>query len=479
MGYREEKRQILQGAKDSGFQGEDATRTGFGQNFEAGFFATMAEDLSSSQWLNKSAHRAQHKELRRRIDDGEIDAKTVDQFRGSPMGRSRDRRINYDGLGDYLNEKGDNSVLTKESLDENMKRDVELVRSKYQDISNRSGVAGTAGGFIGGMSAGMVADPLTVATGMLVPARAVTAASLLARTGQRAGAGAIEGALVEPFAQMQVANFKEELDVDYGLKQILINSGISIAASGTLAGTMGSLPDAIKSLNTRVADAKKAKIEAEQINDFEVEELADDMVDGTEQVIQEMETSPAKTIDEHDTNTQQAVDSFDTAWDDDSFDPDTWLMDNPDTQRNIDVANEQAEIDIDSELEASLVEPKKARLRRPKRREGESSDSYDERLREAEEGRDARQATFDAEADRANQKLKEEAEARKSELGQSKVEPLEAEPSEAVKRATREMESFLVDDDPDVRKFAQEAIDEIQKSSDKIDKAQKFLDCIS
>lgn len=473
MSSRLEREENLRGARDSGFKGADATRTGFGANFEASFFHTISEDLSVSQAINEYFTKGtQEAELRRRAENGEIEEKVVKQFTSNPMGRSRERRVDWGGLGDHVNSLGDDSIKTREQLNQTLVDDAALIRKQYENVNSRSGLTGKIGSFAGGLAAS-IGDPVSMIPGAFIPAKAITAGTLAGRMGQRAMIGAGEAAIAEPIIQLQTANWKEQIGVEYGLKEMAVNAGMSVAASGLISGGGGSIVDAARVLRRRADEMRAIRTDASDRGREDVSEAADDAIDGTDQAVHEIENSPAHSLEEHDAQIKETIDAFDPSYED-NFDPDTWLNE-PDLSvaesRKIELAEEHA-----ASVEAAMAVPKKARLTKPKRKEGESDAEFADREAAAVESRDARQALFNQEADRLNAETKAKME--DVDAGTRPLAPLSKKPNEHVERAMKEFENHRYSDDPEIRQHAEAAINQVEIDEARVAKAEAFANCI-
>lgn len=231
----------------------------FSENFAAAVGQTVDEELSISSSLDvekdfvnpftnpaefaDSLHpliddpalRMQTEKVKLLMDEGKISPDLKDRF--STRKPRSGTVVDYEALAMEANKflSDEDKIPTMEEYNARRNEILAQRRGVAQDIFSRSDGYGATGQFLGGMTAGMALDPVSVATAPLAApllgVSSVSKAWYAINTGIRAAAfnAGLQGT-IEPF----VHSWKEEIGAEYTVQDSLFNMG----AAGLLGGSM-------------------------------------------------------------------------------------------------------------------------------------------------------------------------------------------------------------------------------------------------
>jgi hypothetical protein len=301
MGVKSEYQDAFNFAVNNPSTAEDARMAGFYDSLKAGAQSVFSEDLVSSKWYSESDIRTQKRKIAGQIADGTIPPELVDQFttKEDPSvvsHRPPEHKIDYAGLGDHYANITPDEYKTNAQLQQERMGLIETRRANAAEMSERSGFAGHAGQFFGGLAASFIDIPTVAASVALPVVNPVVTGS--ARALSYAKYGMIGAAVIEPTYQAKISSYKEELGVEYGWGDALVNAGMSITAGGLIGGLTG----AVKHLKASRKDIQAARDDATKNGDIDVVEQLDDVLESRDQLQKELESAPDKTIspEEHD-----------------------------------------------------------------------------------------------------------------------------------------------------------------------------------
>lgn len=218
--------------------------TGYSENFIMGVGQTVDRALTVSEsYVRESGgweYSPRDEELKALRASGEISDDEWLSFT-RPVGRSRTRQTNYSELAQFANSKLGTEIQTNAEIDADMREGLKQRRAMAEDVFARQTGTGFAGEILGGITGyalepanavAMVAEPIMLARSAYLASMASTRlgrALVMAKTSAQVGVGT--EMVIQPF----VFNWHEEIGMDMGWEDALMN----IAAVGLFSGVIG------------------------------------------------------------------------------------------------------------------------------------------------------------------------------------------------------------------------------------------------
>ena len=211
--------------------------TGFVENWESALNHFFYEETSVGRWAIQDEYFKRMDTLHKMIESGEIPGYVAEANRN--MNPDKAGVFNYDGLAAYAR-----GVLGKEDIpfdneiEDRIREDLKVMRGAYNDVTARSSGMGVAGSMLGGMHAVML-DPITwpsMFIGVGQASAAVTSLGAFARGA--AITGLAEGA-VETIRQPFIYKWKQDIGVNYSVKEALANIVLTAGGASLLGGLSG------------------------------------------------------------------------------------------------------------------------------------------------------------------------------------------------------------------------------------------------
>lgn len=245
---------------------------GFIENYKMGLNMTMYTDLSFSKPMVTRKYRAERRaKIMRYIRDGKIPENIVSGFQ---TGNPGDKALDWNLLATYAQRKlGIEDVLTDDQINEELAGYVEVMERAQRDMLDRSGLVGKAGNFIGAMNADLL-DPVFLPGYFLGYGGAARAATMISRLGVAARIGAAEG-LMEAVRQPFVAHWKNELGIDYNVKDAILAIAFTAGVAGGIGATAEAMAHGLRKFTKRFNPRNKV----EQFYLNKVQPAIDEMAD--------------------------------------------------------------------------------------------------------------------------------------------------------------------------------------------------------
>ena len=183
-------------------------RSGFRENFVAGFGTFMDEDTTIGEWLNSGAYKERDREIDRLISSGQLPEEEYLPY-------VEDGDIDYPRLAYALKRSG-RAIRDDYDVRDGIRETLKQRRDMAQEIHSRATTMGAVGIFAGQMTAAQL-DPVNAAA-MLIPGLGIIrAGTTMARVGKTALYYGALSAGAEAIIQPQVYSWKNELGVDYSV----------------------------------------------------------------------------------------------------------------------------------------------------------------------------------------------------------------------------------------------------------------------
>ncbi|CAL9956517.1 hypothetical protein VPHK289_0018 [Vibrio phage K289] len=316
--------------------------TSFGQNLEAQFDNEIASGLSISRYLAQAPIRDRNQrinEMAKNDDElGQFRKVSIDPVTGYP-----NSEIDYDAAADYLVQRGDDGFESTATLNEQIQKGVQQADEYAAKVSEHATFTGHVGGFVGGTGA-QVLEPVNYV--------AVIPGIGQASVATKVALGAAEGALASTMVQPTIKRWKNDNDIEYTTKDMLVDVGLSAAFGGTLSG----LTHYAKGVISRLRGEKQPVVTnmgSSQVDTNEgLDAAADRMVDfereavGLQAIEGELD-NPMTAGDHFDVLDEYAKTMQDT--------PETWEMPPADTLEMADI--ESALVDYEQALGIERTKP--------------------------------------------------------------------------------------------------------------------------
>lgn len=213
----------------------DGQETGFAENFAAAKSITMNEDMSYSGVFNRLMYDDRDAKLWNLVNDGSIPESVVESS-GRDMGV----------LSEYARSKGFSEIMLDDELLKERQELINKDRLEAQRVMGKSSTLGTIGAGLGAMGT-LMTDPIYIPTYFVGIGSIARGSQLLAGMARVA---AMEAG-IETAKQFITYNHKNDMGIDYtvkdSLKEIAFNAGI---AAG-LEGTLGAFALGIKSFRSK------------------------------------------------------------------------------------------------------------------------------------------------------------------------------------------------------------------------------------
>lgn len=213
----------------------------FGENATAAMGLFIDENLSFSQYMHldgipgisEGITSERNQKIVEARQNGEIPQDVWDHYTSwKPTGD----KIDFEGLTDYMrSDLGRTDIMTYNDLFENLRDNLKSRRDYAQGVFENQTSLGAVGEMVGTMG-GAALDPVNLAGGFALGARAFAGYSTLQRVGTAFGVGMATEAIIQP----HVYAWKGAIDSEYSSKEALLNiiaaGGFNAAAEGVSLG---------------------------------------------------------------------------------------------------------------------------------------------------------------------------------------------------------------------------------------------------
>lgn len=248
--------------------------SGFEDNWAAGWNLIKSEDRSTSR---DSTIREAEAERKKQIFDfiNDADNEVPEHILGAFSVQTLDRGddLQYGRLTDYLRDKyGASHIRTDKEIMSGIRKNLQQERLQQQEVFAQQSGYGMAGMF-GGIIASSLIDPIYLPTYFVGLGGMAKGAQVLKTVAKVA---AVEAG-AEALKQTQVYGWKEDIGVDYSLKDAAAAVATAAGVAGGITATVGGVQLGLKALarKARVNQLKMTAYEkmAADLNDANIDEM--------------------------------------------------------------------------------------------------------------------------------------------------------------------------------------------------------------
>ncbi|ASV43711.1 hypothetical protein [Vibrio phage JSF9] len=227
---------------------DGVAESGFGSGFSASVDNEMASGLSVSRYIMSAPIRERNAKIRDLMNEDP----DIARFRSvsiNPNTGYPESSYDYDAAADYLIERGDEGFQSTAELTAQIQESVKQTDEMNRIIGAEANALGVAGSFAGAF-ASQTMEPLNYVA--VIPGLG-QAASMSVKA--KAAVGAVEGALASALAQPAIKGWKNENDIEYTTKDVVLDVGMSAAFGGALSALSHWVSGAISGIKSKKADA--------------------------------------------------------------------------------------------------------------------------------------------------------------------------------------------------------------------------------
>ena len=277
--------------KSALIQGPEQDVTGFRENLSAGYDFTLSEGLSSSAanaWRDPV-----EQQVKLLLDEPELSSMDRQLLRGGSLSAKRDMlRKHQDTVTKRKAERPDAGFRTHDEILEDIKKQLEPARKKYESVTARADGWGMLGNFVGGFGAA-VQDPINVATLAVATPKAIwMSGTLLSRAVKMAGFTAGVSAGTEAAIQPFVYEFKEEIGSPYTFADAATNVLYAGIFGGVFGGLIPPAGAAAKAVRNRLMEQYREGVASGRIVPDPDTQAAADVVEQFEEIIADNPLAP-------------------------------------------------------------------------------------------------------------------------------------------------------------------------------------------